>query len=136
MSRMIKSCDCGNIEVEFIETEGLDVARKCGCEYCVMQNAEYVSNPLAQVTFTIHDKKKHKIIHHGFKSAEFHECTNCGLILVTCSIEDGVYCTLNAVALGVKGYVLENTVKDFSGETLSERLSRRKANWCRMHENS
>jgi len=133
---MIKSCGCGNIEVEITGTEGLDVARKCGCEYCVLQNAEYISNPLNSVTFKIHDKQRHRIIYHGFKSAEFHECTNCGLILVTCAIDGDVYCTLNAKALNIKGYVLETTVKDFSNETLNERLSRRKVKWSPMYENS
>lgn len=133
---MNKSCACGSILVEFEETEKFGIARMCSCKYCRSQNAEYISSPRVSVMFEIRNKNSHKIIKHGFNSAEFHECINCGLILVTCTIEGAIYCTLNARGLGVKDYTLEAKVRDFSDESLDQRLSRRKTSWCPAYEKS
>lgn len=133
---MKKSCFCKNIVIEFTKNDVFVVARKCSCDYCVSKNAEYVSNPKVSITFEIIDKSKRTIIMHGYRSAEFHECINCGLVLVTSTIAGASYCVLNAKVLGIEGYTLESEALDFSAESIDARLARRKANWSPVHENS
>jgi len=131
---MKKSCSCENIVIEFANDIGFQSARKCSCDYCSRNNAEYVSNPKEPISFEVIDKAKRKIITHGYRSAEFHECVNCGLVLVTSTIEGATYCVLNAKVLGIKGYTLDQEARDFSAESIETRQARRKSNWSPVQD--
>ncbi len=130
------SCECGNIGIEWDTSVSQLVARMCGCDYCTLQKGEFVSDPNSTVTFQIADISKHNIATHGHGTANFHECTNCGVIIVTSEIDGELYCVINAKALHLKYYTLDTMVKDYSGETVSARLSRRKNNWCKARDGS
>jgi len=132
---MKKSCLCQNIVIEFTNGDAFNLARKCNCNYCVSKNAEYVSNPKELISFKVIDKEKRTIVKHGYRSADFHECVNYGLVLVTSVIEDDAYCVLNAKVLGIEGYTLDPQARDFSEESINARLARRKSNWSPVHEN-
>jgi hypothetical protein len=107
------------------------IARVCGCDYCTMKGAEYVSDPDSLVKFKINNPANYQIETQGTLTAEFHVCKKCGLVLVTSKIGDGLYSVLNAKTLGFSGYKIDPEVKDYSGETLAVRLSRRKTNWSK-----
>ena len=133
---MIESCECGNIVVEWDTNISPLVARKCDCEYCVSSGAEFVSDPDSLVQFKILDKTKHQIIKHGHETAEFHECSECGVIFVASEIDGSTYCVLNANALGLENYVLDSQLKSYKGESVEQRLARRKRNWSQVRVGS
>ena len=129
---MIESCGCGNVVVEWDTNVSPLVARKCDCEYCVSSGAEFVSDPDSLVKFKILDKTKHQIIKHGHGTAEFHECSECGVVFVASKIGGSTYCVVNAKALGIESYVLDSQLKSYGGESVQQRLARRKKNWCKV----
>ena len=125
------NCKCGNIEIEWDCELSPLVARKCGCAYCTQQNGEFVSDPNSMMSYRIHDRLMHTIVRHGTETADFHECKNCGIVLVTSEIENELYSVINAKILDLKNYSLDLKVKNYNGETVSERLARRKKNWSK-----
>lgn len=131
---MKKSCHCGNIIVEYPDDNAFEIARQCGCHYCSAAGPTYVSNPYVPVTFQVIDKSQQKITRQGSGTAEFHECINCGLVLVTSEIEGASYCVLNAKTLGIDVSAVDPNVRNFTGESIKDRLARRKLNWCPVCE--
>jgi hypothetical protein len=128
---MKASCHCGNIKIVWNTTIAERVARTCSCDYCTAHQAEYISDPASLVEYTIADPARHRIQTHGHGTANFHECVNCGLVIVTSAIEGQLYCVVNAKALGLSGYTLDPIVKDNLGESIAQRLLRRKNHWSK-----
>ena len=124
-------CSCGNFEIDWDKSNTPLIARRCDCDYCTSKKCEYVSEPNSLVKFRVLDNSLHRVVKHGTESAEFHECTNCGLVLVTSEIDGHLYSVLNARVLNIKFGNIEKAAKHFTSEKLSERLARRKASWCR-----
>ena len=125
-------CNCGNFEVNWDADFSNLIARKCGCDYCRSCSPEYMSDPNTKLSFIVKDKSLHNIVQHGFNIAKFHECVNCGLILVTTKVDDGTYGVVNVANLGIEGYKLDSGFNDFSGESSELRLARRKKYWCKV----
>ncbi len=126
------SCQCKNIEVDWNTVNSAIVARKCGCQYCIEKDADYVSDADSQVSFKINNPQQHKSVQQGTNTADFHECTNCGLVLVTCEIEGVVYAVLNAKVLALKNYSLNQTLNDLTNESIDLRLARRQKTWIKV----
>ncbi len=81
-------CSCGNIEVDWDSALSSHRARRCDCSYCTLMNAEYVSDSNSLVRFRINNETQHHVTQHGTSTADFHECLNYGLGLVTAQIGD------------------------------------------------
>jgi hypothetical protein len=126
------ACNCGNFSIEWETKLNAHVARTCGCDYCLSQQGEFVSDSSSTVKYTVFEKPLYQIIQHGHNTASFHECKNCGVIVVTSEIGKETYCVLNAKALGLAGYSLDPVVKDYSAESVQDRLARRKKYWCKV----
>ena len=124
-------CNCGNFKINWDTEISPLVARMCGCAYCAATKGEFVSDPNSIVTFRVADTSKQTIVTHGHGTARFYECKNCGVIIVTSEIGGELYCVINAKVLNIKGYTLDKTLKDYSGESVSARLARRKNNWSK-----
>lgn len=71
------------------------------------------------------------MVQHGTNTANFHECVNCGLVLVTAEIEHSLYSVLNAKVLGIADYFIDSKVNVFTDESITVKLARRKNNWCK-----
>lgn len=126
------NCRCGNFEVVWDAKISSLLARKCSCDYCILHDIDYVSDPESPLKFTIRDPSKYKIVQHGTNTANFYECVSCGLVLVTSDIENDVYAVLNAKVLGVNNYQVDKEVKIFTNESVAVKLARRKKNWCKV----
>jgi len=126
-------CNCKNISIDWLRTEGPLHSRICSCDYCQSQKAEYVSEPDSTFSFVVNDMAQHKMVKHGHKTASFHECKNCGLAFVSCRIDGVLYGILNAKVMGIENCILEPEPRDYSGEIVENRLARRKQNWCRVN---
>ncbi len=48
-------------------------------------------------------------------------------------IDGDDYGIINAKVMGLKSYDVDSTLKDYSSETISMRLARRKENWCKLY---
>ena len=129
---MKKSCQCGNFELNWDTTQTPLIARQCSCDYCVSSKAEFMSDPNSTVTYFFKDESQHKMIKHGHGTAVFHECKQCGVVIVTSNIDNHTYCVINAKTLQLKGYQLDIKLKHYDEETVDERLARRKENWCKV----
>lgn len=125
------ACGCGNFKVEWDVKPRKLIARKCGCDYCIYQNATYVSDPETPFSYQIKHSDNHQVVKHGSGTAEFNECGSCGLVLVTSKIEGELYGVLNVNALDIEEYSVDPKIKDFADETVEFKLNRRKKNWSR-----
>ena len=129
-------CECENISIEWDRKLGVVNSRKCGCDYCKRHKGEYVSDPDSEFSYRIFDESKHAVVKHGHGTAEFHECTGCGLAFVTCDIDGKYYGIINSVVMGVKNCQLDSESKDYSRESIDERLLRRKERWSKVCRDS
>ena len=128
------SCSCKNIQIEW-DTQSRDfLARSCSCSYCRENGGEYVSDPKSSFSFKVTDPASHMVAQHGHKTADFHECKNCGTAFVSCSVDGDSYGIINAKVMGLKGYSIEPVLKNYSSETVEERLARRMTNWCKLRQ--
>ena len=84
-------------------------------------------------SFKINNPSCHIIFQHGHKTADFHECKNCGTAFVSCEIDGDLFGVINAKVMGLKDYSIDSVLKDYSTETISMRLARRKKNWCKLY---
>lgn len=67
----------------------------------------------------------------GTKTAQFHICTQCGVVpVVTSRIEGRLYAAVNANTFeGIESSLLLHASASFEGESEAARLARRKRNW-------
>lgn len=126
------SCKCRNIEVWWRTVDYSAVPRQCLCEYCREKSVCYVSKAGTRVDVTIRDARLHKTVRQGSNTAVFHECGNCGvLVLVTADIDGEVYGALNANCLDNPLGFCAAVEMDFSAQAAGDKMDRWKANWCR-----
>ncbi|MDG1818723.1 MAG: hypothetical protein P8H31_02730 [Porticoccaceae bacterium] len=127
------SCGCKNIQIDWDVKPQDFIARSCGCDYCGENAAEYVSDSSSSFSFKVKNPSDHLVIQHGHKTADFHECKNCGAAFVSCEIDGDLYGVINAKVMGLNDYAIDSVLKDYSTETISMRLERRKKNWCKLY---
>tara|TARA_R110002094_G_scaffold52678_1_gene63955 strand:- start:2324 stop:2629 length:306 start_codon:yes stop_codon:yes gene_type:complete len=60
----------------------------CGCEYCTAHNAQYVFQADTVVEIHIREFSFYRQIQQGTKTAVFHECLSCGM-LVCVTVDSG-----------------------------------------------
>jgi len=126
-------CHCGNIAFA-LEWDGEPPeipARACGCTFCVKHGGVWTSNPKSRLAVTIGDPGLVSRYAFGTQTATFHVCSRCGSVpLVTSRIDDHLYAVVNVNTLdNVEPSWLRRASADFGGESLDDRLARRKRNW-------
>jgi len=92
-----------------------------------------VSDSSSNFATKINSPADHIVVQHGHKTAEFHECKNCGTAFVSCNVDGDSYGIINAKVMGLEGYSIDPIIKDYSAETIKIRLARRKQNWCKLN---
>lgn len=126
-------CHCGNLvfDLEYDSEPAQLPARACGCSFCVKHGGVWTSHPGARLVITVRDPALVTRYAFGTRTAEFHVCTQCGVVpLVTSTIDDHVYAVVNVNALeNVDASRLHRTPANFEDETADSRLARRKRNW-------
>jgi hypothetical protein len=128
---MYASCDCKNIEIDWLDTGQVLIPRACQCDYCKTIEAHYVSTADTKIRVTIHDEDRVKIVQHGTETADFFECIICEKLVFASSVIDGViYGVINSGCLQNKKLLKEPQAFSYEGESLEQRLKRRQKNWC------
>ena len=125
------NCSCNNISLSWQNFDLSLVPRKCGCDYCGVRDAAYVSKSGTAVEMIIRKADMYNVTRHGSKQADFHECTFCrDVVMVTAAIQGNLYGALNVNCLHGRERFVEPLVVDFSGQAPHEKLDRWMANWC------
>ena len=125
-------CHCGNMtyRLEWPGDEGPRAARSCTCSFCTKHNNNYISHPDAVLDLTIANPEKLSRYRFATGTAQFLVCLECGVIPVVLGHQEGK----------LQGAVNANTLEDFElpeaptpvtfdGESLDQRLRRRKKYW-------
>ncbi|QXF35484.1 hypothetical protein CE143_21605 [Photorhabdus luminescens] len=127
------SCHCKNVEFTFNwEPEPLEIpARACTCSFCTKHNAVWTSFPAGQLRLSIREQK---LLHrYSFETgtAQFHICSQCGVVPVVISQINGRdYAVVNVNTFeDVDPALLNYVAAKFTDESEQARLTRRQQNW-------
>ena len=127
------SCHCGNIrfaldwqpEPEFIP------ARACTCSFCTKHGGVWTSCPGGSLRVMVRDPARVHRHAFGTRTADFHVCTECGVVpVVTSRIDGRDYAVVSVRAFdNVDPALLKTGTASFDGEGQDDRLARRMRNW-------
>ena len=127
------ACHCGNVRFVFA-TDKSDKElpiRECQCRFCRQHGRISTSDPDGELQIAIQDQENVNKYQFGHRTADFYICKMCGCIPVVTSDIDGT----------TVGIVDVRLIEDFpwsrdqafhshlTGETVEERLDRRKRTW-------
>lgn len=131
--RIHRSCHCGNIRITLDwpgSPETIPV-RACGCSMCRKHRGVWTSNPDGRFGYEVEDENKVSRYQFGTKTADFHTCTNCGVVpIVTCEMDGTQYAVVNVNTFDdVDPSEMAEATADFEGEDTDTRLARRRRNW-------
>jgi len=125
-------CHCGNINYIYkteVATNKIPL-RKCGCSFCSKQGAIYTSDPNGKLIVKIESKKHINNYQFSTKQVNFVFCTKCGVMpLSTTKINQKLYALINVNTSNKNINKSSVTETDFSKETVSESIERRKSKW-------
>ncbi len=127
------SCHCGNVRFTFVWPEAVTTlpTRECGCTFCRKHGGNYTSHPDATIDVTIKDPEQIECYRFGTETAEFYICRTCGVVpLITCGLDGTELAVVNVNTFNdVDRAMFETVDADYDGESIDERLSRRKDRW-------
>jgi hypothetical protein len=136
------SCHCRNISFTLSwEPDPTEIpARACTCTFCTKHGGVWTSNPRGRLEIAVEDPSRVSKYSFGTRTADFHVCSNCGIVpVVTSTIDGHVYAVVSVNAFqGVDPSLLRRAPTSFDAETEETRLARRKRNWIadvRFHSN-
>jgi hypothetical protein len=126
------ACHCGNIEIrlESDRMPGELGVRADGCSFCVKHQAIYTSDPHGEVHLGVREATLSERYRFGTKTADFLLCKACG-VFVAASMQDPPLAVVNVNALEARSAFscAAARVADLDGESLEQRLARRRARW-------
>jgi hypothetical protein len=129
-------CHCGHVRVSFRASDEHLKVRACQCGFCRRHGAKSVTD-----TDGFADIATHGPIHRyrfGLMTADYLICPECGTYVGSALEADGITrVSLNAAGLRMQPWAdADAEPVDYSGETLHERLDRRRERWtpARIHE--
>ena len=126
-------CHCGNISfvLDWVPEPAEIPARACTCSFCTKHGGVWTACPTGSLRVTVKDPSRVSQYAFGTKTAQFHVCSNCGIVpLVTSRIEGRLYAVVSVNAFeGVEPSLLRRTSATFDAEGEEARLARRTRNW-------
>ncbi len=132
------SCHCSNISFRLNwQPEPKQIpARACSCSFCLKHGGVWTSCPTGALTVSVKDNKRVSIYGFGTKTADFHVCSNCGIVpVVTSTIDGHLYAVVSVNAFdNVESSLLQSATVSFDGEGQGDRLARRQRNWIQHVE--
>lgn len=127
------ACHCGNISFKLDwQPEPTEIpARTCSCSFCVKHGGVWTSCPAGSLTVHVRNPGHVSTYAFGTKTAEFHVCSDCGVVpVVTSRIDGHVYAVVSVKAFeNVDASLLQRAAVSFDGEGQGDRLARRQRNW-------
>lgn len=126
-------CHCGNITFTLDwQPEPTEIpVRACTCSFCTKHGGVWTACPAGALK--IHVSKPSRASKYAFetRTADFHVCSDCGIVPVATSVIDGrTYAVVNVNTFeNVDPSLLRKTSATFDGESEGSRLARRQRNW-------
>jgi hypothetical protein len=104
--------------------------RADNCSFCVRHQAIFTSDPGGQLTITVRDPNFVARYRFGTRTADFVLCRACG-VFVAAMMDEPPIAVVNVNVLDARTDFLKGELKvgSFDGESVEERLVRRKARW-------
>lgn len=131
--RISGSCHCRNITftLDWQPDPTEIAARACGCSFCVKHGGVWTSCPTGSLRVSVIRSARVARYEFGTKTAQFHVCTDCGIVpVVSCEIAGRLYAVVSVNAFDdVDAAMLKRSPASFDGEGQSDRLARRQRNW-------
>ncbi len=126
-------CHCGNISFAFNwSPDPAEIpARACTCSFCTKHGGVWTSCPTGSLKVNVRDPSLLSRYAFATRTAEFHVCSQCGIVpLITSRIDNRLYAVVNVnVFEGVDPSLLKRVSTTFEGEKQGDRLERRRRNW-------
>jgi hypothetical protein len=126
-------CHCGNISFTLAwDPDPQEIpARACDCTFCQKHGGVWTSNPRGVLEVSMQNSLQVSRYAFGTKTAEFHICTQCGVVpVVTSRIDERLYAVVSVNAFeNVDASLLRRAPMSFAGEETDSRLERLKLNW-------
>lgn len=126
-------CHCGNISFSLNwQPEPSQIqARACDCSFCTKHGGVWTSCPSGSLKVTVTEPSLVSRYSFGTGTADFHICSNCGVVpVVTSRIEGRLYAVVSVNAFeGIDPLLLRRVAATFDEESAQVRLARRKLSW-------
>jgi hypothetical protein len=126
-------CHCGNIAfvLDWTPDPAEIPARACTCTFCQKHGGVWTSCPTGSLRVTVADPSRESRYAFGTKTAQFHVCSDCGVVPLATSLIDGrLYAVVSVHAFeDVDPSMLRTASSTFDGESGPDRLARRQLNW-------
>jgi len=126
-------CHCGNISftLTWLPDPAEIPARACSCSFCVKHGGLWTSCPTGSLRVVVERPTRVSTYVFGTRTADFHVCSDCGVVpVVTSRIDGRLYAVVNVNTFeGVDPASLRRTPAAFDGEDEGARLARRKRAW-------
>ena len=133
MRRHQGACHCGAIVIELRTSRAPadQVIGACQCSFCRKHNIRAFSDPGASVTMTAQNPDCLQLYGFGLRTSQSVICSVCGVYIGMILEADGrVWSTISVDALDDRAqFIKPPQVRDYSGESETERIDRRKAKW-------
>ena len=127
------SCHCRNIRYRYGSPvpEAEIAARACSCSFCARHGAAYTSHVEGSLQVVVDDPSLLLRYRFGTGSADFFVCARCGIVVLATSDIDGTLHGVINVRTLPRGALLARRARatNFDGETVAERLQRRRRTW-------
>jgi hypothetical protein len=123
------SCHCGQLKLRFESTKEPEqlAVRVCQCTFCLRHGARCTSDPAGKITVDIGEPGVTSRYRFGLKSADFLICGRCG-VFIGAFMDALAVLNLNALDERAR-FVQPAQPMDYDGESLEERLARRRERW-------
>jgi hypothetical protein len=126
------ACHCGNIQV-LLESDRTPLelgTRTDSCSFCNKHHGIYTSDPGGKLHLIFREAHLVERYRFGTKTADFLLCKTCG-VFVAAYMPEPALAVVNVNVLEARADFLATQlqVADFEGESLEQRLARRRARW-------
>jgi hypothetical protein len=126
-------CHCGNLRLTLGLTKpAAEIPlRACRCSFCRGHATRTTSDPLGSVEIRAEDWSLVERYRFGTGTADFLICRRCGIYIgALCETESGARAVINTNCLESRAaFIRSPTPTDHDGESTSDRIARRAANW-------
>jgi hypothetical protein len=125
-------CHCGNVTFELYtnKTESDLVTRACQCSFCRKHAANWIADPEGMAAVRYANRQNVSFYRFGSRTSDFIICKTCGVLTVSlCEIDGEAYAVHNIKSMEGYAFACEPAMTSFDGESVEERLARRKRNW-------
>jgi hypothetical protein len=126
------ACHCRNLKLRLASDKapvelGL---RTDTCSFCAKHHALYTSDPDGELEIAVADPNALQRYRFGTQTADFLLCRACG-VFVAAYMPEPALAVVNVNVLDARAAFLANPLQvvDLDGESLDERLRRRRARW-------